>query len=158
LSNRLLTALLIAAASFAAAVLPVHAASAAEDTLVVAVCGSPEGLGRYFRGDIVSSEAVRPANAAVEQHLSLVRQGDDYDLLLNADGVVRSVRASGATIQTQVAEGGAIHHLMVEQDGYLDHFVFQSAGTAAEGKVVWATQRIMRDQSSTLSSAPCDGR
>lgn|GEM_PF-6099729 len=157
LSALLLSALLLAAASLMALVSPTLAATT-DKTEVVAVCASPEGLARYFRGDIVSADAVRPASAAdAAQHLSLVRQGGDYDLLLTVDGVVRSIRATGADIKAVVAEGGAIHHLMVEQDGYLDHFVFQSGAGAAHGKVVWATQRIMRDQGSTLASAPCDG-
>jgi hypothetical protein len=157
LPNRLPIAFLLAATPFAVLSPATHAAETSPAE-VIAECASPAGLGRYFRGDIVSSEAVRPVSAAVEQHLSLVHREDGYDLLLRADGVVRSVRATGASIKAVVAEGGAIHHLMVEQDGYLDHFVFQAAaGGAARGKVIWVTQRITRDESGTMASAPCGG-
>lgn len=72
--NRLLTALLLPAVCVAAP--SIHAAERGR-TEVIALCASPAGLGRYFHGDIMRAEAPRPASAATERELSLVRQ-DGY--------------------------------------------------------------------------------
>lgn len=86
--------------------------------------------------------------------LTLVEQDGQFDIVLEQDGLVRSVRALGMDIKAAVLDDGALHHLVVMQDGYQDHFLFQNQAQGG-GKIVWATRRIMRDESGTMLSARC---